>query len=349
MFLRTCQLCGLSVVLSILTIEARAQAPFHQGKTITIIQGRDAGGAGDGYVKSIMPFLQKYIPGNPTIVVQYMPGAGGRKMANFIYRNARADGLNIGAGPGGIIQSAVLGESGVQYELDRLIFLGSTYSSTHPTFVTRKAAGFGSLEKLRAATNIRVGGQAIGHTLYNEGRLFALLLGLQEPKFVVGYSGRELDVALLGGEIDARATLGATLVGRDRQWIEKDLVDFHSVIEVPKGEKHSFFSNLPDLETFAKSEIQRKLLTMVRAFRLVGAPFILPPGTPKERVVILRDAMRKSFLDPEFLQQYKQLVGDEPTPLMPEAQEKAIRDIPRDPPSVEALRKVFSADPLPLR
>jgi hypothetical protein len=167
--------------------------------------------------------------------------------------------------------------------------------------------------------------------------LFAYLIGLKEPKFVVGYSGREVDLALVRGEVDARATPIHNVLTRNRDWIEKKLVDFHAVIEVPKGDKHPQFPNLPDLETFAKTEREHKLLRMHRAFRLVGAPFFLPPGTPGDRVQILRDAMRKTFNDPEFHASYKKLVGNEAAPLTGEMQEKALRDVPRDPDVVELM------------
>lgn len=100
---------------------AIAQTPYYQGKTITLIQGRSAGGTGDMYVKSVTPFLQKYIPGSPTIVSEYMPGAGARKMANHIYNSSRPDGLTIASGSAGIISSQILGEVGVQYDMDKFI------------------------------------------------------------------------------------------------------------------------------------------------------------------------------------------------------------------------------------
>jgi tripartite-type tricarboxylate transporter receptor subunit TctC len=73
-----------------------AQAPFYQGKTITVVQIVGAGGTGDLRRKALFPYLQKYIPGNPTIISEYMPGGGGRKAANYVYRVARPDGLTIG-------------------------------------------------------------------------------------------------------------------------------------------------------------------------------------------------------------------------------------------------------------
>src|SRR5687768_430677 len=93
---------------------AYAQAPFYQGKTLTIVHGRDAGGSGDFRVRAVGPFLHKYIPGNPTIVHEYMDGGGGRKAANHIFNSARPDGLTIGNVGGGVVGSAVLGEKGVQ-------------------------------------------------------------------------------------------------------------------------------------------------------------------------------------------------------------------------------------------
>ena len=76
-------------------------------------------------MNALLPYLRKYIPGNPNIVAEFMPGGGGRKVANHIYRVAAPDGLTIGNPPGGFIASAVLGEPGVNYDLDKLIYLGS--------------------------------------------------------------------------------------------------------------------------------------------------------------------------------------------------------------------------------
>ena len=108
-----------------------SQSDFYRGKTLRIVHGRDAGGSGDLRVKALVPFLQKYIPGNPTIVHEFMPGGGGRKAANYIYASAAPDGLTIGNAGAGMVSSAVFGETGVQYDLDKFIFLGSPYSATH--------------------------------------------------------------------------------------------------------------------------------------------------------------------------------------------------------------------------
>ena len=328
---------------------AWAQTQFYQGKTITIVQGRDPGGTGDMRVRAMLPFLQKYIPGNPTIVNEYVPGGGSRKAANHVYRSARPDGLTIGNLGLGMISSALLGETGVLYDVDKFFYLGSPFSSHHAIFVTRKDAGLSSIEKLRSASGIRIGGQSVGFSTYIEGRLFAYIIGLKEPRFVTGYGGAELDPALIRGEIDARATSADTVVQRNPEWLEKKLVDFHAIIEVPKGEKHPRFPHVPELESFARSEKDRKIMTLQRAFRVAGQPFVLPPGTPKDRVEIIQDAFRKTYKDPEFHKEYKKFTADDPTPLMPEAHEKTIREIPRDPEVGELFKKLMGAEPLPPR
>jgi tripartite-type tricarboxylate transporter receptor subunit TctC len=235
------------------------------------------------------------------------------------------------------------------YDLDKFFYLGSPFSSHQSIFVTRKDAGWSSIEKLRAASGIRIGGQSVGFSTYNEGRLFAYIIRLKDPKFVTGYGGAELDPALMRGELDARATSADTVFRRNPEWLEKDLVDFHAIIEVPKGDKHPRFAHLPELETVAKSEADRKLMTMQRAFRVTGQPFVLPPGTPKERVDILREAFGKTYKDPEFHKEYKKLTADDATPLMPEAHEKAIREIPRDREVIEIFKKIVGSGPLPPR
>ena len=342
----------LPVLFAILVIcpgIALAQAPYYQGKTLTIVQGRDPGGTGDIRARTVLPFLQKYIPGHPTIVMQYMPGGGSRKAANHLFTAAKPDGLTIGNVSNGMVASAVLDTKGVLYTLDKFVYLGSPFSSHHSIFVSRQELGLDSLKKLRAASGIRVGGQSVGFSTYNEGRLFAYILGLKDVKFITGYGGAELDPALLRGEIDARATSADTVSRRNPDWLKKHVVDFHSIIEVPRGEKHPQFLKLPEIETLATSDLQRNVVALQRAFRVTGQPFIAPPGLPREQVKILQDGFRKTYLDPEFQKEYKKITRDDPTPLLPENHEKAIAEIPRDPEVIAVFKQLVGAGPLPPR
>ena len=326
-----------------------AQSDFYKGKTITVVQIVKAGGTGDLRRKALFPFLEKYIPGNPRIVSDYMPGGGGRKAANHVYRVARPDGLTIGGMSSSLVTNAILETGGVQYDIDKLIYLGSPVSVFHYGFLTRKEAGLNSLEKLRSATGVRIGAQEVGHDIYITGRLFAYLMNLKEPRFVTGYGGPEIDIALARGELDGRANALETLSQRNADELEKGFLDLHAIVEVPKGNRPGGFARLPELESFAKTETERKLLTMYRAFRLVGTPYVLAPGTPKPQVEILREAMRKALNDPDFHREFKKLSGFDASPLMPEEQEKAVKELPRDPDVVELFKKLSGADSLPAR
>ena len=326
-----------------------AQTDFYKGKTITVVQIVGAGGTGDLRRRALFPFLRKYIPGNPTIVSDYMPGAGGRKAANHVYRVAAPDGLTIGGMSSSLVTNAILDTGGVQYDIDKLIYLGSPVSVFHYVFLTRKEAGLSSLDKLRAATGVRIGAQEVGHDIYITGRLFAYLLNLKQPKFVTGYGGPEIDIALERRELDGRANALETLGQRNAEEMKKGLLDLHALVEIPKGIRPDGFARLPEIESFAKTQNERNLLTMYRAFRLVGTPYVLAPGTPKAQVQILQEAFRKALKDPDFHREFKKLSGFDASPLMPEEQDKAIRELPRDREVVELFKKLSGPDPLPAR
>lgn len=327
---------------------ALAQVPFYQDKTITVVAATDAGGTADLRIRTVLSFLRKHVPGSPTIVVEYMPGGGGRKAANHVYRTTRPDGLTIGAMLSSLVPSAVVGDTGVLYDIDRLIYLGTPYSGHPHIFLSRKNLGANTLDKLRSLPGLRLGAQSVGHTIYYTGRMFTYLIGLKEPKSVIGYSGPELDIAFLGGEVDVRSNHPDNPLRQG--WLDKELVDVHAIIEVPKGQPHphSRYATLPDLESFAKNERERKLLAMHRTFQLAGAPFVLPAGTPKERVEVLREAMRRTFKDPEFLKEYKK-TGDDSPPLLPEELERVIKNLPREAEVIELFKNLFGAGPLPPR
>ena len=329
---------------------ADAQANFYEGKTVTLIQSGEAGGTGDMRVKAVIPFLRKYIAGNPHILSEYMPGGGGRKAGNYMFASARPDGLTVGH-VGGVVANAIQGQAGVQYDVDKFIYLGAPNTASHYVFVTRGELGLNSLEKLRAHAGLRVGAHAVGHFVYITGRLFTWLIGLRDPRFVTGYSGTELDLNLLRGEIDSRANIADTVLQRGADSLTKGLVNVHAILEIPKGDKHphSRFASLPEIESFARSDKESKVLSMFRAFRLVGSPYLLPPGTPQERAEILREAFRKTFRDPEFHKEYRKLTGDDATPLLPEAMQKAVRELPREREIVDIFQKIAGADALPAR
>jgi len=325
--------------------------PYFQGKTILLVQGREPGGTGALRVQAAIPFIKKYLPGEPVIVTQFMPGGGGRKATNYIYHNAKPDGMTFGNVGSGLIANAILGSTGVEYDIDKLIYLGASNSTAQYVFGTTTKLGLDTLDKLRARAGLRIGAQTVGHDIYINGRLFSWLLGLKEPRFVTGYSGPEVDLAIARGELDGRANIPDTILQRSPEHVEKKVMNYHAVIQIPKEDRHPHpaFSKLPELESFTKSDKERKIMTMFRNFRLVGSPYILPPGTPAEITNLFREAMRKTFKDPAFLKAFKKLSADDATPLLPEAQDKAIKDISRETDVIGLFNKIAGSEPLPAR
>jgi tripartite-type tricarboxylate transporter receptor subunit TctC len=328
---------------------AFAQTPFYEGKTITLIAFTAPGGSGDLRVKAVLPFLKKHIPGNPTVVIEYMDGGGGRKGANHLYQSVRPDGLTIGAASGAIVGLGIMREQGVSYDFDKFIYLGTAENENHAVIYTRRELGLDNLEKLKAKSGIRIGGQTVGHVSYVAGRLFAYFLDMKEPKFIVGYTAPEVDVALMSGELDARANAAVSVLRRNPEWLDKGVMNFHAIMEIPKGIKHPRLGHLPEIESFAKTEREKKVLAVWRALRGVGSPYILPPGTPKDRVDILEEAMRKTFKDPEFPKYFKKLVDDDPSPLVAADLARLIKDMPRDAEVLELIKKFSGAGALPPR
>jgi hypothetical protein len=172
---------------------------------------------------------------------------------------------------------------------------------------------------------------------------------MKEPKFITGYAAPELDVSLVRGELDARANNASSVLRRNPDWLEKRVMNFHAIMEIPKGEKHPRLGHLPEIGTFAKNERESRLIALWRAFRAVGSPYALPPGTPKDRVAVLDEAMRKTFADPEFPPFFRKLVSEDPSPMDGPSLRELIAEMPRDAETIDTLKKFSGTGPLPSR
>jgi tripartite-type tricarboxylate transporter receptor subunit TctC len=335
---------GYIVCALLVPAQVLAQTPYYAGKTITIVRGGGPGGSGDFQARALMPFLTKHIPGNPHVVMEMMPGAAGRRAANHMFNTAKPDGLTISSAGGAVIPGPIIGLPGVKFDIDKFIYLGSTETGYPYVFYTRKEAGLDKLEKLRRASELRVGAHSVGHSLYVTARLFAYVFQLKDPSFVVGFTNPELNMAMERGEVDARTTSNIDDLFRDGL-VEKN--HFHAQIMNPKGRSDPRLPGLPDLLEFTKDKKVAHVVDLFRAFQYPRWPIHLPPGTPKEQVQILREALNKTWKDPEFKQTFKKLMGREPTPISGEEVERSVKELPRDPEVVALYKKLADAGPLP--
>jgi hypothetical protein len=158
-----------------------------------------------------------------------------------------------------------------------------------------------------------------------------------------------MDAALTRGEIDARANSADTVVRRNADALAKGEYNIHATLTIPQGKFHPRFTNVADADSLAKNDRERQLIGLFREFMYPRWPYVLPPGTPAEIVKTLREAMNKSFKDPEFAQEFKKLMGGEPSPLTGEEVEASIRELPRDPEVVGLYKKMAEHGPLPPR
>ncbi|MGH7926881.1 MAG: hypothetical protein ACREQV_03705 [Candidatus Binatia bacterium] len=324
--------------------QALSQAPYYAGKTLTIVRGGGPGGSGDFQARALMPFLTKYIPGHPSVILEMMPGSAGRRAANHMFNTAKPDGLTIGSAGGAVLPGPIIGLPGVKFDIDKFIYLGSTETGYPYIFYTRKEAKLDSLDKMRRASGLRVGAHSVGHSLYVTARLFAYVLQLKDPSFVVGFTNPELNIAMERGEVDARTTSNIDDLFRDGL-VEKN--NFHAMIMNPKGRTDPRFPKLPDLLAFTKDKTVGQVVDLFRAFQYPRWPIHLPPGTPNAQVQILREALNKTWKDPEFVQSFKKLMGREPTPISGEEVERAVKELPRNPEVIALYKKLADAGPLP--
>ncbi|TMA64796.1 MAG: hypothetical protein E6J73_06390, partial [Deltaproteobacteria bacterium] len=154
-----------------------AAAPFYEGKTLTIIQGRSAGGLGDVRVRTAIPYLKKYLPGNPHIISIYVASAGGIQAGNMMAKTIKNDGLTIANIGTSIFVRAVSKDLTVQYRLSDFTYLGAP-SVGGPYALLIHRLGIDSATKLKAHGKLRFAERSVGHTMYNVGRIMAYMLEL---------------------------------------------------------------------------------------------------------------------------------------------------------------------------
>ncbi len=131
--------------------------------------------------------------------------------------------------------------------------------------------------------------------------------------------------------------------------LKKAPFNYVAIFKIPREDKDPEFDHLPEIDNFSKAERERRLLTLIRATRVVGTPYLIPPGTPKELVQIVREGMSKTFRDPEFKKEYRKITGDDVSPITPERQEETVRSVPRDVETIELFKLINGNQPLPAR
>jgi tripartite-type tricarboxylate transporter receptor subunit TctC len=277
---------------------ARAQ-PYYEGKTLRIVVGLAAGGGFDTYARLIGRHIGKHIPGNPTVVVDNMPGAGSILMTNHLYRVAKPDGLTVGHFNGAIILGQVLGQKGIEFDARRFEYLGAAVKEDVVCGLTR-ASGITSIERWRAAAApVKLGGVAPGATPDNSGRILEAALGLP-VQVVSGYKGTsQIRLAAESGELAGGCWSWESMRATWRKGLDTgEVIPVVQIVAKPLPD----IPNVPLAISFAKTDDARKLILVgVQNSSAFARPFALAPGTPRDRVEILHKAFHATLKDPAFL------------------------------------------------
>jgi tripartite-type tricarboxylate transporter receptor subunit TctC len=277
-----------------------AQEPFYKEKTIRIVVGFSAGGGFDAYSRAIARHWGKHIPGNPTIIVENMTGAGSLIAANHVYNGAKPDGLTIGHFIGGLFLGQVLGQKGIEFDARKFEYIGAPLKN-HVVCALTKASGITSLERwANSKTPVKMGGVVPGSTAPdNATRILRTALSLP-TQIVTGYKGTaDIRLAAESGEL-AGGCWGWDSVSAT--W-RKALDSGEAIVVIQASRKpHPELSNVPLAINLAKTDEARQLIeTVIHGDNEVVYTYTLPPGTPKERVQILRKGFHETLNDPEFL------------------------------------------------
>ena len=281
-----------------------AQTPFYQGRQIKLVIGSTAGGGYDLWPRVIVRYLTRHIPGNPDIIPQNMPGAGGIVAANYLYGIAKPDGLTIGAFNPALYFDQLIKRDEVKFDWSKFAWIGSPEQNAILHFI-RTDAPFKTIDDLRNAKEpARCGSSGTGTTGHYIPRLLEEVLGIK-THIVSGYQGgAEIDVAVERNEVVCWSPLVATYFGREpyKRWHKSGFTRVVLQTGDKRDPRLKDVPTLPELmQQYKTPEAGRRLARVILTAVTLGRPVTAPPGTPADRVKILRDAYAKAIKDPELL------------------------------------------------
>jgi tripartite-type tricarboxylate transporter receptor subunit TctC len=327
------------ITLSVNEEPARSAASFYEGKTIRIVVGTSPGGGYDTYTRLIARHWSKYIPGNPGIIVDNMPGAGGLVSANHLFKVAKPDGLTIGHFVGGQFLQQLLGKPGIEFDAVKFEYIGVPAQDNF-VFSVAKTTGITGIEQwLASKTAVKFGAIAAGDGTYDTPKVAEVALGLP-IQVVSGYKGTApIRLAFNSGEVGGLSNSWQSL----RSTWRKELETGEVVIVLQLSAKpHPDLPKVPLAMDLAKTDEAKKLIQAVaQAHGAAVRPYVLPPGTPKDRVEILRTSFMAVVKDPELLKEAAK-ANLEINPGSGEDLERNVKELLRlDPALVTRLKEIL--------
>ena len=293
----------------VVPVNASAQAPFYQDKTIRIVAGYGAGSVDDAWTRLIARYLAKHIPGNPNMIVQNMPGAGAMIAANYVYKVAKPDGLTLGGIRSGLYFDQLVGRQQVQFDWPKFTWLGSPTQVEQLIYIRANTPYKTIADVRKAAVPPKCGATGTSSTGYYTGNLLEETLGAKFQTLTGYKDGPDIELAVERDEVQCRGISIETLFGRE------PLIGWHKSgfirVLIQTGSKRD--PRLSDVPTIWELMSEHKtpdagirLAKIILAVGAFGRPYVSSPGLPPERAKIIQGAFKKTITDPDFQAQAKE-------------------------------------------
>ena len=315
---------------------AFAQADFYKGKTVTVVVGARAVGSLSVSAQILTRHWGRYIPGNPTVILRQMPGGAHLNATNHVFNVAEADGLTILAANPQVAMAQLFKMPAVRFDASKFIWLGSSGADA-ALFAIRPDLPYKTFKDLTTAKQeLVIGTTGPGSNAHDVPLLLKEFAGARF-KLVSGYAANtDIKLALERKEVDGWTALATTVRLAGEQGVVRPMVR-SSRARVP-GLDH-----IPVDEDLATSELGRRLMAVRGTPLGIGRPFGVRPGTPADRVAMLRDSLAKALADPKFLAEMK-TVQIEIQHISAQDVTKGFRDMIDQPPEVlDAMTKYLKA------
>ena len=326
---------GLVVILTHSARSAQAaEQPFYAGKTIRIIAGFSAGGTVDIRARLFARHLPKWVPGNPSLIVQNMTGAGGQIAANYVFSVAKPDGLTLLCFPNSAIVNSYMEPASVQYDIRQIAMLWMATDSwsavTNPKVTNVRKAE----ELSRMPVKLRVGGTGLTSMRSLRPKLALELFGVDHA-WVTGYGGSaDMFVALERGEIhlfdNPQDGYKPNVQPREKEGIAAVLWQTGIMAPDESFKRSEILPHVPTLAEILPKE--KKTGPLWDAWKAAVAPQAfqyaigLPPGVPPDRLATLSRALEKMTQDPAFRQEFEKALGEPPDALVGEQADRVVKD-----------------------
>jgi tripartite-type tricarboxylate transporter receptor subunit TctC len=286
-------------------VAAESVVDFYRGRTVEIVVGTGAGGGYDANARLVARYLERLLPGNPTVVVDNLPGGGGIRAANTLFNKAAADGSVLGTFSNAMITEPLLGSGGALFDPAKFTWIGSA-TREEGFCIDTSSSGVGSWNDL-LRKEVVVGTTAPGTTTYMYPVMLQNLFGARF-RLVSGYAdGAQIALAIERNEVQSVCqTYSSVKIGHP-DWLRDGIVrpivalGLRRIADLP---------DLPSVMEFAKTDVQRQVLKVVLAPTVAGRPFLAPPGIPPDRAAALRAAFDAMTRDPGFLKEAHKLRMD---------------------------------------